>query len=102
MKISTLLKWITGIAEALLAIPVAGGLFILSTGWGALMFMFVLHLITLIFSIREQRFSSGSILGLITSMVGAIPIVGWLMHSITALVLLIDGALSMRTEQKVE
>ncbi|SEA17914.1 hypothetical protein SAMN05421743_103103 [Thalassobacillus cyri] len=91
--ISTTLKWVTGILEGLLAIPIAGGLFILGSGWQPLMFMFVLHLITLIFSVKDSRFSAGSVLGLITSVVGIIPGIGWLMHTITAIVLVIDASI---------
>ncbi len=102
MSISTILKWLTGIAEALLAIPFAGGAFVVSTAWTALLVMFIFHLVTLIISIRESRFSSGSVLGLITSIVGAIPILGWIMHTITAIVLLIDGAISTRAANQVK
>ncbi|RWZ58144.1 hypothetical protein EQV77_10205 [Halobacillus fulvus] len=99
MKLSTLLKWITGGGEAFLAIPIAGGLFILSSGWQALLFMFVAHLITLIVSIRDNRSYVGSVLGLITSAIGAIPIVGWIMHTVTAIVLLIDAGRDTKADK---
>ncbi|MFC7061911.1 hypothetical protein [Halobacillus seohaensis] len=96
MNRTTILKWVTGISEGLLAIPFAGGTFILSMSWTPLLFMFALHTITLIFSIKDKQFSSGSILGMITSFIGAIPIVGWIMHTITALVLLIDASVETK------
>ncbi|WP_173917309.1 hypothetical protein [Halobacillus sp. Marseille-Q1614] len=96
MNRTTILKWITGICEGLLAIPIAGGTFIVSMTWTPLLFMFVLHTITLIISIKDARFSSGSILGMITSFLGAIPFVGWVMHTITAIVLLIDAAVETK------
>ncbi|MCA0971941.1 hypothetical protein LCM20_15145 [Halobacillus litoralis] len=99
MKLSTILKWITGICEALLAIPVAGGLFVLSSGWGPLLFMFIIHAITLVLSIRDNRSFAGSILGLITSVIAVIPILGWIMHTVTAIVLLIDGGRSTRLDK---
>ncbi|MBA2176430.1 hypothetical protein H0266_16145 [Halobacillus locisalis] len=99
MKLSTLLKWITGVCEALLAIPLAGGLFVLSGGWGALLFMFVAHLITLIVAINDNRTYGGNILGMITSAVAVIPIVGWIMHTVTAIVLLIDAGRSTRKDK---
>ncbi|WP_028784876.1 hypothetical protein [Thalassobacillus devorans] len=100
--ISTTLKWVTGILEGLLAIPIAGGLFILGSGWQPLIFMFVLHLITLIFSVKDNRFSVGSVLGLITSVVGIIPGIGWLMHTITAIVLIIDASISSKAMNKAK
>lgn len=100
MKISTILKWLTGGCEAFLAIPIAGGLFIFSSGWSALLFMFIFHLITLILSIKDKRTYAGSVLGLITSAIGAIPIIGWIMHTITAIILLIDAGRATKLDQK--
>lgn len=100
MKLSTWLKWITGGCEALLAIPLAGGFFVLSTGWSVLIFMFLFHLIALIFSARESRSFAGSILGLITSAIGAIPIIGWIMHMVTAIVLLVDAGLATKSDKE--
>ncbi|MFC7322836.1 hypothetical protein [Halobacillus campisalis] len=96
MNRTTLLKWISGVLEGLLAIPLAGGTFIVSMSWTPLLFMFALHTITLILSIKDSKFSAGSILGMITSFIGAIPIIGWIMHTITALVLLIDAAIETK------
>ncbi|CDQ20478.1 hypothetical protein SAMN05192559_105260 [Halobacillus karajensis] len=100
MKISTLLKWVTGGCEAFLAIPIAGGAFIFSNAWFPLLFMFIFHLITLVVSAKEKRSYAGSILGMITSAIGAIPIIGWIMHTITAIVLLIDAGRSTRLDNK--
>ncbi|SDJ49871.1 hypothetical protein [Salimicrobium halophilum] len=94
MSATTLLKWITGICEALLAIPIAGGAFILSGGWQPLLFMFVFHLIVLIISINQKQFSSGSVVGMIANAVGIIPIIGWIMHTITAIILIVDAGMS--------
>ncbi|GGF24867.1 hypothetical protein GCM10010954_24740 [Halobacillus andaensis] len=96
MNRTTILKWISGVCEGLLAIPIAGGTFIVSMSWTPLLFMFALHTVTLILSIKDARFSAGSILGMITSFIGAIPIIGWVMHTITALVLLIDAAIETK------
>ncbi|WP_079526467.1 hypothetical protein [Halobacillus hunanensis] len=91
MQRTTLMKWVTGVAEGLLAIPIAGGAFVISTGWMALLVMFILHAITLIISIKDSKFSSGSIVGMVASFLGAIPILGWMLHTAAALVLLIDA-----------
>lgn len=99
MKLSTIMKWVTGGCEALLAIPLIGGIFVLSSGWSVLIFMLVIHLITLLLSIRENRTYAGSILGLITSVLATIPIVGWILHTATAIVLLIDAGRSSRQDK---
>ncbi|MBM7553676.1 hypothetical protein [Thalassobacillus pellis] len=98
--ISTTLKWITGILEGLLAIPFLGGLFIIGAGWQPLAFMFVFHLITLIFSIRDKRFSVGSVVGMIANVIGVIPGIGWIMHTLTAIILLVDAALSRKVTKE--
>lgn len=100
MKLSTLLKWLTGGSEAFLAIPIAGGAFIFSNAWLPLLFMFVFHLITLVVSARDKRSYTGSILGMITSAIGAIPFIGWVMHTVTAIVLLIDAGRSTSLDNK--
>lgn len=97
MKVSVALLWITGLAEAFLAIPFIGGSVVLSTGWGILGFMFVLHAITLFFCFREFSPKAGSILGIVTSLISWFPLIGWAMHLITAIVLLISAAVSNRT-----
>ncbi|MGI2329472.1 hypothetical protein [Planococcus sp. YIM B11945] len=97
MKISVALLWITGLAEAFLAIPVIGGAVVIGTGYTALGVMFVLHAITLFFCFREYSPKSGSVLGIITSIVAWIPGIGWVLHLITAVVLLISAAVSNRS-----
>jgi predicted branched-subunit amino acid permease len=94
MKTSNILKWITGGFEAALGIPVLGGLFILSTAWMPLFVMLVLHIVTLVFSVNENENKHGSILGIVTSVVGLIPLVGMVMHILTAIFLMIDAAKS--------
>lgn len=89
--VSTILKWITGSLEAFWGIPILGGTIIFSMAWAPLGIMFVLHIITLIFSIMEKRSFHGSVLGIITSCLGWIPFLGMALHIITAILLLIDG-----------
>ncbi|WP_085991469.1 hypothetical protein [Oceanobacillus senegalensis] len=91
MAISTILKWISGGLEAFWGIPLIGGTIIFAYAWLPLVFMLVLHIITLIFSVKEQKKIHGSILGIITSSIGWIPIVGMIMHIITAVFLLVDA-----------
>ncbi|WP_053363861.1 hypothetical protein [Bacillus sp. FJAT-27251] len=94
MSTATTLKWFTGVFEALLGIPFLGGAFIISNGWTPLFIMLVLHIVTLFFSFKEMQNKYGSILGIVTSVIGWIPVVGMIMHIITALALLFDAARS--------
>ncbi|WP_349408677.1 hypothetical protein [Pseudalkalibacillus sp. SCS-8] len=94
MKTYKIFQWITGISEAFLAIPIIGGGFVIGNGWAPLFVMLALHIVTLVFANKEATISfqrAGSILGIITSLVAWIPILGWFMHSITAIVLLINA-----------
>lgn len=99
MKTSAALLWIAGIAEAFLAIPFIGGGFVISTGYSALGVMFVLHAITLFFCFREFSPKSGPILGLITSLLAWIPLIGWALHLLTAIVLFINASVAGRTRR---
>jgi hypothetical protein len=92
MSISGLLKWISGGFEAFLGIPFLGGTIILASGWAPLSFMFFFHLVTLIVCVMQKQRIHGSVLGLITSVVGIIPVIGMIMHILTALVLIVDAA----------
>lgn len=96
MKISTILKWVSGGLEAFWGIPILGGAIILGFAWAPLLFMLVLHVVTLIFSVLEKKSFHGSILGIITSCIAWIPILGMIMHIITAILLLIDAYKSQR------
>lgn len=91
MSPSKILKWITGGAEAFLGIPLIGGFFIISQGWTPLFVMLILHIITLLITNKDGGVNGGSILGIITSCIGWIPIVGMIMHIITAIVLFITA-----------
>ncbi|SFB27001.1 hypothetical protein SAMN04488072_11281 [Lentibacillus halodurans] len=94
MSLSRIMKWITGGCEAFLGIPFIGGAFIFSTTWGALFIMFILHMVTLFIARNEKGSIAGNVLGMVTSFIGVIPIIGMIMHIITAIVLLIDAAIN--------
>ena len=98
--ISMILKIIAGAMEGFLGIPLIGGIFILSHLWMPLLFMLAVHIITLVISHFEGRSSPGSILGIITSVIGWIPFVGMVMHLLSAIVLLFDGILSLSRVRK--
>ncbi len=93
---SKLFKWITFALEAFFAIPIIGGTYILSHGWIPLGLALVLHIIAIVFLLRDRASIVGNGLGVVTSFVGIIPIVGWLMHGVTALVLLIELVMGSR------
>ena len=92
MNITMILKWMTGIFEAFLGIPFVGGLFIIGNGWAPLGVMLVLHIVTLVFSVKYMQNRYGSILGIITSLLGWIPFVGMGLHIATAICLIYDAA----------
>ncbi|RIW34243.1 hypothetical protein D3H55_09670 [Bacillus salacetis] len=94
MSTSKILKWVTGALEAVLGIPVLGGAIILSFFWTPLLLMLILHIVTLVLTSKEDGAKAGSILGIVTSCIGWIPIVGMIMHIITAVFLIIDAAKS--------
>lgn len=101
MKVSTILKWISGGLEAFLGIPFLGGALILSLAWQPLLVMLALHIVTLVFIIKEGTGNrTGSILGIVTSCIGWIPFVGMVMHIITACLLLFDAAAESKKEKE--
>ncbi|WP_100332390.1 hypothetical protein [Bacillus xiapuensis] len=88
---TTVMKWITGGLEAILAIPLVGGSIVIGNLWMPLGIMAVLHIITLLLSIKSGRSSLGSIFGIITSLIAWIPFLGWAMHVVTAFILIFDA-----------
>ncbi|WNQ10921.1 hypothetical protein MJA45_25450 [Paenibacillus aurantius] len=92
MSNSKQLKWITGGLEAVLGIPFVGGLIVLSLAWVPLGIMLVLHIITLLMASKEGGSRVGSVVGIVTSVIAFIPVVGMIMHILTAVILLIDAA----------
>ncbi|TKC14354.1 hypothetical protein [Robertmurraya kyonggiensis] len=92
MKVSTILKWVSGGLEALLGIPVLGGTIVLGLAWTPLIIMAILHIVTIVFSAKENENKHGSILGLVTSLIAWIPFVGMILHIISAIILMVDAA----------
>jgi hypothetical protein len=85
------MKLLTGVMEAVLAIPVIGGFIVIASGYWALVVMCVLHAATLIISARRQDSYYGSVLGIATSMLAWIPFLGWTLHLATAILLLVSA-----------
>ncbi|WP_037285454.1 hypothetical protein [Saccharibacillus sacchari] len=100
MKLSRILLLVGAVFELLLAIPVLGGAFVLGTGYTALGFMFLFHLVTLVFAARERVPFYGPILGMVTSALAWIPILGWVMHLASGIVLVINALSGQQRETR--
>lgn len=91
MSDSGAMKLLTGAIEAILAIPVLGGLIVMASGYRILVVMFILHAVTLFLSVRARESWRGSAAGLAASMLGWIPFLGWALHLATAVLLLMSA-----------
>ncbi|WP_198508861.1 hypothetical protein [Bacillus sp. FJAT-44742] len=85
------LKWVAGGLEALLGFPILGATIVLGFYWVPLLIMLALHIVALVITTNEGRKKTGHILGIVTSCIAWIPIVGMIMHIITATFLLIEA-----------
>ncbi len=90
-KTSAFAKGIAGGYELILAIPFLGGLIVLSSGWQALTLSLVIHLIVLGIAIGSKTSIAPSICGIVTALLAWIPVVGWLLHTITCIVLFVSA-----------
>lgn len=86
------MKWIFGGMEAFLGIPLIGGLFIIGMYYTPLALMLVLHIIGLVFAVKEARAKTGHVLGIVASTIGWIPIVGMILHILTATFLMVEAS----------
>lgn len=85
-------KWVAGGIEALLGIPILGAGIILGLLWIPLACMLAFHIVNLVLSHKEGLPITGSILGIIANVLGLIPIVGMVMHILTAIFVMIEAA----------
>lgn len=92
MSNSRILKWVTGGLEAVLAIPVLGAVIIIGFAWIPLLIMLALHIVTLVLTRQDGGGYIGSILGILASVLGWIPFVGWILHVLAAIFLMITAA----------
>ena len=83
MKTHKIFQLITAILESILAVPFLGAVIILGLGWSPLFLMLILHIVTLLFCNEVNAEKKGSILGILASVLGWIPIVGLLLHIVT-------------------
>lgn len=84
--------------ELYLAIPLIGGATVLATGYTALTIAFVIHLIVLIFRLFSGRNKTVPIVAMILTLLAWIPVLGWLIHVIIAVLYLIDLMFGMFTK----
>lgn len=82
--VSKILKWTVGGIEAFIGIPFLGGLIVILSGGVPLTILLGLHIAGLYFATKEEKEKTGHIIGIIGSCVGTIPIVGMIMHLVTA------------------
>lgn len=91
MSVSKKFKWVTGVLEIILAIPVLGASILMNVGFGVLLFMLVLHIVTLILTIKDNGTKIGSILGIITSCIAWFPTLNMVPHILTAFFLIMSA-----------
>ncbi|MFC4355208.1 hypothetical protein ACFO0S_09130 [Chryseomicrobium palamuruense] len=83
-------KIIALIFEVVLAIPILGGSIVIMSGYSALGVAFIIHLVVFILALKMHGAKLGSIFGMVTSLIAWIPGIGWLFHTITAIVYAVE------------
>lgn len=89
---SRVMKWVSGALEIVLGIPVLGATIVMGGLYIPLGVMLVLHIITLVLSVKNSEKYYGSVLGIITSLVAWIPFVGMTLHIISGILLMVTAA----------
>lgn len=92
MSGSRVMKWVTGSMELVLGIPLIGAIIIMGWFYIPLFVMLVLHIITLVLSVKNNEPKYGSIVGIVTSLVASIPFVGMVLHIVTGILLMVTAA----------
>lgn len=92
MTVSRILKWVTGSFEAILAIPIIGASIVMGSFYTILPAMLAFHIVTLVLTKKEGGTYVGSILGIITSCVAWIPFVGFVMHVLSAVFIMVNAS----------
>lgn len=87
---SKTMRLVTGGLELFLAIPILGGLIVIGFAYVPLLIMLALHITTLVLTKQEDGPAYGSIVGIVTSCVAWIPFLGWSMHLLSGILLLLS------------
>lgn len=95
------LFYVIAVFEGIMAIPLAGALFVILNGYTPLTIALILHIVALILSVKDGRSKAPSILGMVTSIIAVIPIVGMLMHGITAIVYIVSAIRYKKVETSI-
>lgn len=85
------LKLAMAIVETLFAIPVLGAMIIMGLFYIPLLIALAGHIITLVITSKAGGKKRGPIMGIIASTVGIIPIVGMILHILTAVFCYIEA-----------
>lgn len=91
MAIQRAYKIVLGLAELFFAIPVLGGLIIVAHAWTPLTALIILHAIGIFLSCNEHKSFGGHVVGIIGNILAWIPILGWIIHLIVGIILLVQG-----------
>lgn len=89
-------KWITGGLELMFSIPVLSMLLVSDTFYFPVIVMFAAHAFTFFTSIGEKKYSYGSVVGMFVVIIGIFYTHGWLLHLITAGLLLMNATLEQK------
>jgi len=84
------LKLIAAIVETILALPFIGGLIVIGTAWLTLVIVLALHIAILAVASQNKAKKVAPIMGIITNVLAWIPVVGWLLHLVTAILYWVD------------
>lgn len=97
---SIITKIIAIFSESILAIPVVGGSIIVAFIWIPLIVMLFIHILGIIFANIEGKSTTGHILGVLASILGFIPFLGWILHCVTFIVLITDVVSDFKNKNK--
>lgn len=87
-------KTIIGFLELFFGFPILGGLLILKMNYIPLLILFCLHVYGIILSKKFNENYLGHSIGIVTNLLGFIPILGMMMH-------LISGAINLFEASKI-
>ncbi|MCR6097668.1 hypothetical protein HXA34_04235 [Salipaludibacillus agaradhaerens] len=102
MSNSTVMKFVSGGFNLFFCIPVISWVFVVGLSAMPLFLLFILHLVTFIFSLIDKRRFHGSVVGMTAAFMGWIPVLGFFMHVIATTLLIVDGFMSRKDDKEVE
>src|SRR5699024_3370414 len=91
---SKTLKWITGALEVILALPVVGVSILLGSHDIVLPITFVLHLFTFMVTRIDCGAKSDSVIGMVASCIGCLPLLPIAPHLLAAFFLFVNAAMT--------